>query len=633
MKKLVADTSLPSLPFSPHQPLVSVKLMSTHVPSFGSKQKHKGSASASSSRALEKVQTKTDDLDDGAGLNTAEDILCQSGVENDTDVHYHEPLSDFTPNDGDTLLHEEFTWPVWHLNSTTESVTLEYFMFHMPILKSEKKPESLVPVHDGYTPGSDQQESSAAASSLECLVNSSDKSIVHLNAGKKPIVANVPPKTKWWGMLTLSGAIHTPHIDADGLCTTMHLHVWLQGAGCPDWTIEDCLKNSPWEVIVIPPGGILPLAHHSPLWVASSLPAGTMDFAFTPELAGSQTHGAVVCGSNFYCWSHLANTLHTLCALHLTGHAITNAEHHAKWSLLAQMMLDVSWDLEMGCNLEHQPQDVATLLVLILCHQYFGIDSKADVTLITCMQLAVIHAQAVLENVKAHAPDIYQSWQVQNSQLSEWIDIEDDQTKLERERRITLLDPGAAWYHPWECWVELPLKSGGKSPALQGLPNLSPWRPGTWVELPPSGGGKGPSLKHSSLSVQEHWVELPLDSGGKGPVLPRLPSPNPWKSGTWVELPPSGGGKGPSQFFLTIIGLTSWLGQDQIMGEQGIATLLEIPPPLLEPLHQDEMLVHSMTHGGRVQDCHKCRDHEQEKPQALSQNTLFSGLQYPGPAC
>jgi hypothetical protein len=80
-----------------------------------------------------------------------------------------------------------------------------------------------------------------------------------------------PPKTKWWGMVSLSGSLHTPHIDADGLCTTMNVQVGYKVfVICTDpksfsmanmvhkgWCIEDCLKSAKWEVVVIPPGSTL----------------------------------------------------------------------------------------------------------------------------------------------------------------------------------------------------------------------------------------------------------------------------------------------------------------------------------------------------------------------------------------
>jgi hypothetical protein len=84
-------------------------------------------------------------------------------------------------------------------------------------------------------------------------------------------VPTLPPKTKYWGMLTLSGCIHSPHVDAEGLCTSINI---LSGykffVVCTDptsfslsqedpttWTIEGCLRSAQWEVVVIPPGATL----------------------------------------------------------------------------------------------------------------------------------------------------------------------------------------------------------------------------------------------------------------------------------------------------------------------------------------------------------------------------------------
>jgi hypothetical protein len=84
-------------------------------------------------------------------------------------------------------------------------------------------------------------------------------------------VMEAPPlKTRWWGVLTLSGCIHSPHIDGNGLCTTMSVIAGYKifvictnsknisfSTNQDDWCIEACLKDAEWEVVVIPPGGTL----------------------------------------------------------------------------------------------------------------------------------------------------------------------------------------------------------------------------------------------------------------------------------------------------------------------------------------------------------------------------------------
>jgi hypothetical protein len=91
------------------------------------------------------------------------------------------------------------------------------------------------------------------------------------NNHPEAIVRHVPSKTKWWGMVSLSGSMHSPHIDADGLCTTMTVTVGYKVfVICSDpnsfslalnarkgLCIEDCLKSAKWEVVVIPPGATL----------------------------------------------------------------------------------------------------------------------------------------------------------------------------------------------------------------------------------------------------------------------------------------------------------------------------------------------------------------------------------------
>ncbi|KAF9520453.1 hypothetical protein BS47DRAFT_1387099 [Hydnum rufescens UP504] len=237
------------------------------------------------------------------------------------------------------------------------------------------------------------------------------------------IIPSIPPKTKWWGMLTLSGCIHPPHIDANGLCTSMTVNVGykvfvvstdpssfsLVRKHPKPWSIEECLLGIGWQIIVIPPGGTL------------FLPAGHMHFAFTPELEGGNIPGAIARGSHFYNWSRLLDTLRSLFRLQLTQARITNADHSEAWTLLARMLLDLSVQLENGDEGIPAPNDIGPLLVLILRHKDLGFVPETHDYLHTALQIANLHAQIILDWAEQGMPDVYAAWKWENDRLSMWI--------------------------------------------------------------------------------------------------------------------------------------------------------------------------------------------------------------------
>ncbi|KAF9512986.1 hypothetical protein BS47DRAFT_1362771 [Hydnum rufescens UP504] len=185
------------------------------------------------------------------------------------------------------------------------------------------------------------------------------------------VAANVPPKTKWWGMLTLSGCMHSPHIDSEGLCTTMTMHVGYKVfVICKDpysfsltmdgeeWTIEGCLKSAQWQVVIIPPGGTLYIYP-----VSNLLYNAQLLHRFIP--AGHQR--------------------------------ITNAKHHKVWMLLSRMLLDLSMWLENGESDIPAPGDFGDLLVFILRYQDLGFEGGKSGGLKAALQIAHLWAKIVLE--------------------------------------------------------------------------------------------------------------------------------------------------------------------------------------------------------------------------------------------
>ncbi|KAF9513979.1 hypothetical protein BS47DRAFT_1362062 [Hydnum rufescens UP504] len=235
-------------------------------------------------------------------------------------------------------------------------------------------------------------------SPLERILASDTESWHSTMTAAEAVAANVPPKTKWWGMLTLSGCMHSPHIDSEGLCTTMTMHVGYKVfVICKDpysfslamddeeWTIEGCLKSAQWQVVVIPPGGTL------------FIPAGHIHFAFTPELVGGAIPGAIARGTHFYSWCRLSDTLRGIFRLTLTERRITNAEHDEVWTLLSRMLLDLSMRLENGESDIPAPGDFGDLLVLILRYQDLGFEGGKSGSLKAALQIAYLRAKIVLE--------------------------------------------------------------------------------------------------------------------------------------------------------------------------------------------------------------------------------------------
>jgi hypothetical protein len=72
---------------------------------------------------------------------------------------------------------------------------------------------------------------------------------------------------------------------------------------------------------------------------------------FTPETTSVAPPGAVAQGNHFYSWSHLSDTLHTLWHLHLPNDTIANAEHVEMWTLLSEMLINVSNQVDLDIML------------------------------------------------------------------------------------------------------------------------------------------------------------------------------------------------------------------------------------------------------------------------------------------
>jgi hypothetical protein len=163
-----------------------------------------------------------------------------------------------------------------------------------------------------------------------------------------------------------------------------------------------------------------------------------MHYAFTPELEGSNIHGAIARGSHFYCWSRLTDTLRAVWRLHLTGSRITNAEHNESWSLFDRMLLHISLNLETGSSLPCTAVDIGALLVLILRRIDLGFNSDTDTPLKITMEIADLRAQIVLSNVQSNQNEIYKEWERLDGILSYWIENQCD-LDLEETARLERL--------------------------------------------------------------------------------------------------------------------------------------------------------------------------------------------------
>ncbi|KAF9505518.1 hypothetical protein BS47DRAFT_534626 [Hydnum rufescens UP504] len=283
--------------------------------------------------------------------------------------------------------------------------------------------EGLSPNHRALNVLSIPLTSPSSVSTIEKLLDSDTTSWNSTVTHPEALMPSVPPKTKWWGMVTLSGCIHSPHIDASGLCTAIHVAVGykffivatdsasfsLVGLRKKDQSIEECVRRAKWRVVVIPPGGTL------------FLPAGTMHYAFTPETTCGAPPGAIARGSHFYSWSRLPDTLRALWRLRLTKDAITNAEHAEMFTLLSRMLIDVSNRVETGSADLPAPEDIGALLTIIHQRVDLGYDTRLSPLHTAAVELSSLRADILIAKFKADMPEIFEAWKKEQARLSHWI--------------------------------------------------------------------------------------------------------------------------------------------------------------------------------------------------------------------